>query len=33
MGAGIGDVWHDLLSVGGWFIGSLVIAVRLFRWK
>jgi len=33
MGAGISDVWHDLLIVGGWFIGSLVIAVRLFRWQ
>jgi len=33
MGAGIRDVWHDLLIVGGWFIGSLVIAVRLFRWE
>jgi ABC-2 type transport system permease protein len=33
MGAGISDVWHDLLIVGGWFIGSLVIAVRLFRWE
>jgi len=33
MGAGIRDVWHALLIVGGWFIGSLVIAVRLFRWQ
>jgi hypothetical protein len=26
-------VWHDLLIVGGWFVGSLVVAVRLFRWQ
>ena len=32
-GDGITDVWHDLLIVAGWFIGSLVIALRLFHWE
>jgi len=32
-GLGIGEVWRELLIVGGWCIGSLVLAVRLFRWE
>ena len=32
-GLGIGEMWRELLIVGGWFIGSLVLAVRLFRWE
>jgi len=30
---GVGHVWRELLIVGGWFIGSLALAVRLFRWE
>ena len=33
MGLGIGETWRELLIVGGWFVGSLVVAVRLFRWE
>jgi ABC-type multidrug transport system permease subunit len=33
MGLGIGEAWRELLIVGGWFVGSLVVAVRLFRWQ
>lgn len=33
MGLGIEEAWRELLVVGGWFIGSLVVAVRLFRWE
>lgn len=32
-GLGIGEMWRELLIVGAWFIGSLVLAVRLFRWE
>jgi len=32
-GLGVGEMWRELLIVGGWFIGSLVLAVRLFRWE
>jgi ABC-2 type transport system permease protein len=30
---GMGEMWRELLIAGGWFIGSLVLAVRLFRWE
>jgi len=30
---GVGNVWRELLVVGGWFAGSLALAVRLFRWE
>ena len=33
MGLGVREVWRDLLIVGGWFVGSLTLAVRLFRWE
>lgn len=33
MGLGIREVWRELLIVGGWFVGSLMLAVRLFRWE
>jgi len=33
MDIGIGEMWRELLIVGGWFVGSLVVAVRLFRWE
>jgi ABC-2 type transport system permease protein len=32
-GLGIQEVWRELLIVGGWFVGSLMLAVRLFRWE
>ena len=33
MNVGIGEMWRELLIAGGWFVGSLVLAVRLFRWE
>jgi ABC-2 type transport system permease protein len=33
MGLGVREVWRELLIVGGWFVGSLALAVRLFRWE
>lgn len=30
---GIGEMWREFLIAGGWFVGSLVLAVRLFRWE
>jgi ABC-2 type transport system permease protein len=29
----IGEMWRELLIAGGWLVGSLVLAVRLFRWE
>lgn len=33
MDQGAGEIWRQLLIAGGWFVGSLVLAVRLFRWE
>ena len=33
MDVGIGEMWRELLIIGGWFVGSLALAVRLFRWE
>jgi len=33
MDLGIGEMWRELLIAGGWFAGSLVAAIRLFRWE
>lgn len=33
MDEGAGEIWRQLLIAGGWFVGSLVLAVRLFRWE
>lgn len=32
-GAAISDVWKELLIVGGWTIGCLVVAIKFFRWE
>lgn len=31
-GAGIGEVWKDVLIVGAWVIGCLGLSVKFFRW-
>jgi len=33
MDQGAGEMWRELLISGGWFVGSFVLAVRLFRWE
>ncbi|MBE0430409.1 MAG: ABC transporter permease [Dehalococcoidia bacterium] len=33
MDRGIGEMWRELLFVGGWFVVSLLLAIRLFRWE
>ena len=33
MDIGISEMWRELLIVGGWFVGSLAMAVWLFRWE
>ena len=32
-GAGLGSVWLELLIVGGWFIVSLGLSIKFFRWE
>ena len=32
-GAGISEIWKDLLIVGGWTIGCLTLAIKFFRWE
>lgn len=32
-GAGINEVWQELVIVGGWLVGSLLLAVKLFHWE
>jgi ABC-2 type transport system permease protein len=32
-GAGLGTVWLQLLIVGAWFLVSLVVSIRFFRWE
>jgi len=32
-GAGLGTVWLDLLIVGAWFLVSLVVSIKFFRWE
>jgi ABC-2 type transport system permease protein len=32
-GAGLGTVWIQLLAVGGWFLVSLVVSIKFFRWE
>jgi ABC-2 type transport system permease protein len=32
-GAGLGDVTHQLLILGAWFIGIYAVAVKTFRWE
>ena len=32
-GRSIGDVWLELLVVGGWMIVCLALAIRFFRWE
>lgn len=32
-GAGISEIWKDLLIVGGWTIGCLGLAIKFFRWE
>ncbi len=32
-GKSIGDVWLELVAVGGWMIVSLVLSIRFFRWE
>jgi ABC-2 type transport system permease protein len=31
--AGLGEVWQELLVVGGWLVGCSALAVRFFRWE
>lgn len=33
LGRGIGSVWQELLGMGGWFVVSLLGAIKLFRWE
>jgi len=33
MDLGMGEMRRELLIAGGWLVGSLVLAVRLFRWE
>jgi len=32
-GAGPGAVWLELLAVGGWFVVSLGLSIKFFRWE
>jgi ABC-2 type transport system permease protein len=32
-GAGIGEIWKNLLIVGGWTIGCVAVAIKFFRWE
>jgi ABC-2 type transport system permease protein len=32
-GAGLGDVTHQLLILGAWFIGIYAVAVKTFKWE
>jgi ABC-2 type transport system permease protein len=32
-GAGISEIWKNLLIVGGWTIGCVAAAIRFFRWE
>ncbi|GAJ08892.1 unnamed protein product [marine sediment metagenome] len=32
-GASIGSVWLELLIVGAWFIVSLGLSIKFFRWE
>lgn len=32
-GVGIGEIWKDLLIVGGWTVGCLAITIKFFRWE
>ena len=32
-GAGLGAVWLELLAVGGWFVVSLGLSIKFFRWE
>jgi ABC-2 type transport system permease protein len=32
-GAGLGDIWKDLLVMAGWLVACLVISVKFFKWE
>jgi ABC-2 type transport system permease protein len=32
-GAGLGDVTHQLLILGAWFVGIYIVAVKTFKWE
>jgi ABC-2 type transport system permease protein len=32
-GAGISEIWKNLLIVGGWTIGCVAVAIKFFRWE
>jgi ABC-2 type transport system permease protein len=32
-GAGLGDVTHQLLILGAWFVGVYIVAVKTFKWE
>jgi ABC-2 type transport system permease protein len=32
-GARLGTVWLELLIVGAWFVVSLVVSIKFFRWE
>ena len=32
-GASMSEIWKNLLIVGGWTIGCLVLAIKFFRWE
>lgn len=32
-GAGIGDIWTNLLVMAGWILACYVISIRFFRWE
>jgi len=32
-GAGLGSAWLELLIVGGWFVVSLGLSIKFFRWE
>ena len=32
-GAGLGDITHQLLILGAWFVGVYIVAVKTFKWE
>jgi ABC-2 type transport system permease protein len=32
-GAGIGDIWQNLLVMGGWILACLAVSIKFFRWE
>jgi ABC-2 type transport system permease protein len=32
-GAGIGDIWQNLLMMAGWILACLAVSIKFFRWE